>query len=408
MTGRVFPREFLWGAATSPTQVEGNTVNEWASFIARDGSTPDEGGDHWLRFEEDASALTRLNLNSYRLGLDWGRLQHGPYHDLDETALDRYRQMLSCLRTRGVKPMITLFHFACPYWLAARGGWLAPDSPELFADFVNRLLQAGIESEHWITVNEPGVYVTMAYLMGLFPPRKRFNFFSAAKALRNLVTGHILAYRLLKARNHSAQVGIAKHFKRAIAHRSWHPLDRLSAFIIRHFFARRILHAFTFYEGDRVADFIGMNFYGKLRVQGFRDISPISGDPGGYLGRNGLLCDDMWEQDAGWLPECVAEVQAETGLPVYITECGFATGEERLRSLLLYEHLRAVEEALRRGVDIRGFFYWSLVDNFEWAEGLEKKFGLLGIDFTHPERPRTLRPAGTLLSRVAASGKVSS
>ena len=396
-----FPENFLWGAATSPTQVEGKVVNEWSSYIARDGSCPDDGGDHWERFEEDAAFLSQMNLNSYRMGLDWGRLQHGPYHELDEAALARYREMLSCLARRNIRPMLTLFHFACPYWLAQRGGWLSPEAPKYFADFVKKLLEAGIAADYWITINEPGVYVTMAYLLGLFPPCQRFRFLRARKALANMVDGHVLAYRLIHACLPQANVGIAKHVKRIIPNREWHPIDWLNATAIEHIFCNRILETFTVFEGDHVSEFIGLNFYGKLRVHGFKDISPISGDPGGVLKKIGAQCDDMWEHDSGWLPDCCRHLQDRWGLPIQITECGFATDDEDLRCRLLLDHIIAMGEAMDRGIDIRGFFYWSLVDNFEWAEGLAKRFGLIGIDFSDPRRPRHMRPAGKLISEVA-------
>lgn len=401
-----FPAGFLWGAATSPTQVEGQTVNEWSAFVARDGKKPDDGGDHWTRFEDDAALLTRLGLNAYRLGLDWGRLQHGPYHDLNPVALERYRRMLACLAGRGVSAAVTLFHFACPYWMAAEGGWLNPESPKWFADFTRKLLAAGITADTWITINEPGVYVTMAYLMGLFPPYKRFRFGLAGRALSNLVAGHRLAYAVLKERAPRGQVGIAKHVKRAVAHRRWHPLDWIGAAAVKHIFFNRILDSFTRTGGENTADFIGMNFYGKLRIRGLRDISPISGDPGGALQKLDALCDDMWEQDAGWFPDCARQIQDRWGLPIHVTECGFATENEALRLFLLREHLVAMAEAMRRGVDVRGFYYWSLVDNFEWAEGLEKRFGLIGIDFTDPSRPRHIRPAAEMYSSIIRAGKI--
>jgi len=403
VTDLVFPDSFFWGASTSPTQVEGQIVNEWASFTANDGTHPDQGGDHWQAFENDAAYLPEMNLNAFRMGLDWGRLQHGPYHDLDPQAVERYKQMLQFLTSRGITPMLTLFHFACPYWLAAKGGWLNPETPRLFADFVHKVLAAGIHADYWVTVNEPGVYVTMAYVLGLFPPQQRLSLLKARRALGGMIEGHLYAYRLIHARLPQAKVGIAKHVKRIVPNRRWHPVDSLNAAVIQNVFCDRILGDFTRYEGEKVADFLGMNFYGKLRIHGFKDISPISGDPRGVLQKIGALCDDMWEHDAGWLPECASALQQKWGLPIQVTECGFATDDEDLRCRLLLEHIQAIAEAIRRGVKIEGLFYWSLVDNFEWAEGMGKRFGLVGIDFNDPNRPRTLRPAAQLLSQIVGA-----
>lgn len=399
----VFPSGFLWGSATSPTQVEGCTCNEWADFIARDGRCADEGCGAWEDFETDFRLLQQMNLNAFRLGLDWARLQPAAGAELDPAAVARYRQMLDWLHERGIEPFVTLFHFACPKWLADLGGWTNPRAAEYFADFTRRVADLGLPVRYWLTVNEPGVYLTMSYLIGLFPPHKRFCFWQAWKALGHLVRGHHLARGILREADPQAQVGIAKHFKFFTPARRWHPLDRLNAWLCKRFFTLHILEAFlNGPAGTTGCDFIGVNYYGRMRVHGFGDISPVSGTPPEHFAALGSSCDDMWEQDPLWLARLLSLLTRRYSLPLYITESGFATDDESLRLRLFEEHIVCMHEALSSGADIRGYFYWSLTDNFEWAEGYTKKFGLAGIDFSHADRPRTLRPVAQAYADLAA------
>lgn len=399
--GLHFPPEFLWGSATSPTQVEGETCNEWAGFIARDGSHADEGCEGWHDFERDFQLIDDLNLNAFRLGLDWGRLQPGPGQPLNEAVVERYREMLGWLTGRGIVPFVTLFHFACPQWLAQIGGWTNPQCPAFFADFVRRVAELDLPVQHWVTVNEPEVYLTMAYLIGIFPPHKRFSFTLAWKAFRNLSAGHHLARAALKSHNPDAQAGIAKHFKFFMPHRRWHLIDRVNVWLCKHLFTLRMLEAFLDDGKGGGSDFIGVNYYGRMRVKGFGDISPVSGTPASYFHALDSSCDDMWEQDPQWLAKLLPSLTRRYHLPLYITEAGFATADEDLRVRLFAEHIQSVHAALENGADIRGFFYWALTDNFEWAEGYTKKFGLAGVDFASENRDRQLRPVAAVYAAIS-------
>lgn len=403
-----FPADFAWGCGTSPTQVEGETVNEWADFVAADGARPDDGPNHWRRYRYDFSCLTRMNLNSYRLGFDWGRLQTEPAGPLNRDVCLRYLEMLAELRSRGIEPYLTVFHFACPRWLAEMGGWTHPDSPRLFADFVRRLVEATDgEVRNWFTVNEPAVYALMGYLLGRFPPCRRWRPGLYLRVLDNLARGHALAYELIKSRLPEARVGIAKHFKRILPCRPWQPVDQLSAWLARRFFDRRGLEPFLHHQGRRVSDFVGVNYYGCIRLRGLGGVAPITGHSAEHISKcYGGCCDDMWEQDAPYFAECLQAVHRQTGLPLIVSECGAATTDEELRVRLLREHLVELGRAVKGGCDVRGFFYWSLMDNYEWSEGLTKRFGLLAVDFADPERRRNWRRAARLLGQAAAANSV--
>ena len=406
-----FPDGFLWGAASSPTQVEGDTRNEWADFIARDGGHADEGCDAWADFERDFRLLETMGLTAFRIGLDWGRLQPAPGAPLDAAAAARYRQMLDWLSARGIAPFVTLFHFACPRWMAERGGWANPSAPAWFEDFARRVAALELPVVHWITVNEPCVYLTMSHLIGLFPPRRRFAFPAGWRALRHLVLGHRFARAALCAANPTAKVGITKHFKHFMPYRPWHPVDLLNAWLCNAIFSRYLLEAFLRESGSGVrstswtgCDFIGVNYYGRMRVKGFSDVSPVSGAPRELFGRLNVVCDDMWEQDPPRLARLLPDLTRRYGLPLYVTESGFATEDEELRVRLLKEHVASMREAVGEGADLRGYFYWALTDNFEWAEGYSKKFGLAGVDFNAHGKPRTLRPIAEAYARLSRNG----
>ncbi len=396
-----FPSNFLWGAATSPTQIEGNTKNEWAGFIARDGAVADDGCNHWEDYERDFTLLKDIGLNSYRLGLDWGRLQRAPGAPLCEESLTRYRQMLEWLRGNNIEPLVTLHHFANPAWLANSGGWANAHSIAYFSNFVSRLLDAGLPVKYWVTVNEPGVYLTMGYLIGLFPPKKHYAFYQGYKALKNLSLAHSAARAMIKDRNPEAMVGIAKHFKYFTPFRKWHFIDKVNAYLCKHLFTLRVLESFVYDRNGNIdCDFIGVNYYGRMRVRGFGDMSPVSGAPQDFFEKAGVSCDDMWEQDPQWMSRLLCSLTKRYGLPLYITESGFATEDEELRHRLLAEHLKSLEKAINKGADVRGFYYWTLTDNFEWAEGFTKKFGLAGIDFKSRDKKRVLRPVARYYSEV--------
>lgn len=400
------PADFYWGCGTSPTQIEGQTVNEWAPFVSRDGRRADDGPDHWRRWREDFGLLDGLGANAYRIGLDWGRLQPAAQAPLDPAVLDHYTAMLADLRRRGIEPFLTLFHFACPTWLAAQGGWLHPQAPAYFDDFVGRLLRALPPIRYWITFNEPAVHVFMAYALGEFPPCRRRRFDLALRALHRQRDAHRRVFARLKAADGAHQIGITKHVKYFSPLYPWHPLHRLTARLAKGLFDRWGLDPFLRAGAQKTADFLGINFYGRMRMCCFNGVSPLTGFPPEMLEQHGMACDDMWEQDPDRLVDCLSEAAGRTGLPLFITENGVATRDEDLRCRYLVEHVRNVQTALAQGIDLRGYFYWSLIDNYEWGEGLSKRFGLIGVDFDHPRRPRQPRPAAALYHRIAEAGGV--
>ncbi|MBP5233828.1 MAG: family 1 glycosylhydrolase [Planctomycetes bacterium] len=397
-----FPPGFLWGAASSPTQIEGETCNEWAGVTARDGNNPDDGSRHWRRYHYDFRLMSTLKLRAYRLGFDWARLQPAPFAPLEREAGLRYMEMLAELRQYRIEPFLTLFHHACPRWFAEAGGWLNPESPRVFADFADKLAAlADGEVRHWITINEPNFYAFLAYVAGVFPPWQKNSDRDYQAAVANLLQGHLLAYRAIRRHCPDAAIGVSTVLKQVSPTRAWHPLDRYSAHRVTGVFSHASMRQFLNHEGEPCADFLGINYSGVLRTYNLKALSPLFVDDR-TLDKYAAQCDDQWEQNPQALYDGLRTVQAEFALPCYITGHGIATGNEPLRTRLLREHLIACHRALSDGVDLRGYFYWSLLDNFDWMNGLRCSSGLLAVDFTDPDRRREIRRTACVYSEIAA------
>ncbi len=397
-----FPENFIWGCATSPTQIEGETVNEWAQLPAVDGSLADDGSNHWRRYRYDFRCLASMNLKAYRLGFDWGRLQPGPNEPLIRDVKLRYMEMLAELRSHGVEPFLTLFHHACPKWFADLGGWLNPESPKLFADFVRRLvILTDGEVRNWITINEPICYAFLSHIAGVFPPNSKLRYHDYRKCVNNLCKAHELAYKIIKEHQPDSNIGITSLIKRVSPSRMWHPLDLLSSFVAHGIFTTDNYKKFiTDSEGNKILDFLGVNFCGRLRTHGLGALSPLFVQKHALQQRK-LVCDDMWEQDPEWLGKSLVDIKDKYDLPVYITGHGISTEDEGLRIRLLKEHLQQCHSAISAGVDLRGYFYWSLLDNFDWSEGLSQRFGLVAVSFDDPDRRRDIRRTGCIYGDIA-------
>lgn len=396
-----FPEDFVWGCATSPTQVEGNTVNEWDDFIAKDGSRADDASKHWQRYKYDFNCLASMNLNAYRMGFDWARLQPGPREPLERDIKLRYMEMLAELRGWGIEPYLTLFHHACPKWFRDMGGWLNPESPELFADFVRRVVVfTDNEVKFWIPINEPNCYAFLAYIAGVFPPRKKARISSYSQVLRNMRKAQAMAYREIKNLNSDASVGASCLVKEVQPSRRWHFVDSISSAMVKRVFGIKTLEGFVSNNGEQVADFIGVNFHGKIRTRGFSALSPMFVKKP-ILKKHNIDCDDMWEQDAAWVPICLNEIYSEYKLPLYVTGHGVATQDEGLRVRQIKAHLLQCNKVIEQGVDLRGYFYWSLLDNFEWGDGLSRHFGLVSVAFDDPTRRRDIRRSGCIFGEIA-------
>ena len=403
--GRRFPAGFLWGAATSPTQIEGHLDNEWTHFTAHDGGNCRVACDSYHRYAEDVDWLARLGLGAYRLGIEWSRLQPGPGAPLDRSELDRYLDQLDRLRARGITPMVVLHHFSNPNWINAAGGWNNPAAIPAYVDYVTRLVAAiGGRVTLWNTFNEPDTYACMTCLLGAYPPRHQWRFRQFRRVIRHMARAHAQAGRIIRAAGTAArpmQVGIAKNWTFFEACRRFSPWDRAAAFIAHQGFNKFVLNAFLGGTRRRVATFLGLNYYGRIRFHHFQAMVPAGGTPRTKLDDFGFVCDDMVERYPAGLGKILAYFRRRFNLPVYITEHGTASTDEPFRAADLRENLTVLHDAIAAGANVKGFFYWSLLDNFEWQFGYTKKFGLLAVDFNDPARPRTPKPLAEAYARIA-------
>ena len=403
-----FPEGFLWGAATSSHQVEGDARdNDWWDWeqrpgVIHDGTRSGDAAAWWSgRAEEDLRRAAELGQTAHRLSVEWSRIEPAPGR-WDDAALARYAAILDEARRLGLRTMVTLHHFTLPRWAAAGGSWLDSGLPARFGAFADRCARAwGERVDLWATINEPNVQGLMGYAAGLWPPGyARLDL--ALRAMANLLRGHAEAYAALHRARPSARVGLVLNLPCIDPDRPSHPLDR--AIARAQDWAFNGVWLWALHHGRlppplaavprrvpglaRSFDWLGVNYYGRMAVR----FDPRA--PSRAFGRH-VQEPSVRSGQADWgqiHPAGLARQlrrAAALGAPVYVTENGVCDPEDRLRPRYLVDHVRAVRQVLAEGVDVRGYFHWSLVDNFEWAEGWTARFGLFALDrHTQARTPR--------------------
>jgi beta-glucosidase len=452
MDGR-FPSGFIWGVATASYQVEGGASEGgrgpscWDVFVRRPGATRhgdtgDVACDSYHRLEEDLDLIAGMGLGSYRFSVSWSRVLPEGRGQPNQTGLDYYRRLVDGLRGRGVAAMLTLFHWDLPQALQGRGGWANRDCASWFADYaelVARALGGGVEQ--WVTLNEPAVVADHGYRRGNHAPGVRDNA-QAVAATHHLLLGHGLAVeRLRQVLGPSARVGLVLDPLHAVA------LDGADEALAAEVAAGKtdlyllpvingaypelersdlVPQAPLVKDGDLARvnvpiDFLGVNYYDPVylrRRQGplGRGEEPLTGYPGVVT----VKPDEFPLTSMGWVVDpgsfhamLMALARRVPGLPIYITENGCAghdypgpDGEvcDPERVEYLRAHLKALKRAIDDGVDVRGYFAWSLLDNFEWADGFSQRFGLVYVDF--PTQRRTWKSSAHFYAAVVAANGV--
>jgi beta-glucosidase len=395
------PSSLLLGTATSATQIEGGcTTSDWSAFAREPGriahgDTPDVACDSWRRWPEDVALQRELGMQCYRLGVEWARIEPAP-GAIDHAALDTYRAMLGALRDARIEPMVTLHHFTLPLWLAEQGGVLAPAFPDRLARFARVCARAlGDVCRLWITVNEPNVLAAHAYLLGIWPPAKK-NPVLAFRAQKALLRAHDAAYRALKdERAGAVKVGVAHHLRDVEPARPRSLGDRAAAALYGRLFNDAFADAV---HEHGTQDFLGVNYYS-------RDVCRFALHKPGELFVGRRVPDGAETNDLGWeiypagLGHVLRRWGKKTGLPVYVTENGVADAHDTKRASFLARHLAELASAAADGIDVRGYFHWSLLDNFEWSEGYAPRFGLCEVNReTGDRRPRE---SARLYARIA-------
>jgi len=404
-----FPAGFLWGAATASHQVEGdNRHNDWWEF-EQAGKLPHVSGDacrHYQRYESDFDLALSLGHNAHRLSIEWSRIepQAGVWNDAE---LEHYVGVLTALRKRGIEPVVTLHHFTNPAWFASRGGWTKPDSVALFARYVEHVAQrlAG-HVRFWLTINEPTVYVKHAYITGDWPPCRPHAWGLAGRALYHLCRAHVAAYRALHAIDANAVVGLAHSAPYIAACNPASLADRMAA-RMRDFVLNGLVFRLLGVPPASVLDFIGINYYVRqvVRARWSSGRAMLFGTEckEDHHGSRRTFTPMGWEIYAPGI-RLVLQRFRRYGLPLMITENGVATTDEAARENYLRTHLQALGQAVEDGIPVLGYLYWTLMDNFEWAEGRSARFGLLEVDFA--TQTRRVRPAARVLSDACRANAI--
>lgn len=417
-----FPAGFLWGSATAAHQVEGNnTNNDWWALEQEPGRilNGDKSGkacDWWGgRWREDMDRAQDTWQNAHRFSVEWSRIQ--PEIDRwDEAALDRYRDMLIGMRERNITPMITLHHFSTPIWLAEMGGWENEEIVPLFEAFTRRTVEAlKAHCQLWVTINEPNVLMNGGYMEGVFPPARK-DFMAGLRALANMVRGHAAAYHAIHEIQPDAMVGVAHHW-RGFKAANRGPLTAYVTKLHHKVFNDSFAYALRDGKFDAVRlkldipeaigtqDFAGLNYYSRdlIKFDLTRSADAFARryyPEGADLSETGFLANDP----EGFM-EAIRWIN-QFDLPIYITENGCDDGKDDFRRRYLLQHLHAMWKMINHNIPIKGFFHWSLTDNFEWERGWSQKFGLWGLD---PETQiRTRRKSVDMYADICRSNAITS
>lgn len=400
MQVKKFPEGFYWGSATASYQVEGGIENcDWAQ-AAREGKVPACGRacDFYNRFEADFDIAKSLGHNCHRISIEWARIEpeEGKF---DAKEIEHYSAVLAALRVRRLKPFITLWHFTLPQWFADKGGFEHPDAPKIFARYCAYVAQKlGNDCRHFATMNEPTVFASNGWVRGTWPPFKEWpgmgyalknvpghrgmadsasfkNVFTYYRVLNNLARAHNAAYKAMKAVEFGAEIGVVHQV--LLFHANGNLLNTFLAWLMNwhwtHRFLGKVRHS---------CDSIGVNYYLHKRF----------GDTATYQ-----------KTDMGWdvYPEGITEallMLKRYQKPLWVSEAGVADHDDDMRADYITRLVRATHEAIARGADARGFMYWSLLDNYEWAHGFDKRFGLVAIDYD--TLARTIRPSAYVYKAI--------
>ena len=380
------PASFLYGAASSSHQVEGNNSNNDWWHEEKAGKLPEskQATDHYNRYAEDFGLAQQIGLNAMRISIEWSRIEPEPGHwNMEE--VEHYRKVLLEMKSKGLTRMVTLHHFTLPLWLYNKGGFGNGEIVAAFTRYARFIAeQLGDEIDLWNTINEPEVYTYMSSLRGIWPPFSK-NPLRAFVVFSNMAKAHNSAYNAIKSVKPNAQIGMAKNnvYNEAFKPNSW--LDQKAVSLNNWFgndwFINKIQHHL---------DFIGLNyyFYHSLTVNWH-----------GIQQKNlaGPKSDMGWRTFPEGIYHLIMQMQ-KFKKPIYITENGIANARDDMRKDFIRQHLYWVSKAIEQKADVRGYFYWSLTDTHEWQDGFNPKFGLIEVDFGNQKR--TIRPSAEIFHEL--------
>lgn len=387
-----FPEGFLWGAATSAHQVEGNNTNNdwWAWEQTREEKFRSGLADNQYElYEEDFKLAKKLGHNAHRLSIEWSRIEpeEGKFN---EEEIEHYKNVLKTLKDQGLTVMLTLHHFTLPLWMAKKGGLTNLSFPKYFNRYISKIVPELKEYvDLWITINEPGIVVWGGYLSAKWPPNKKSNL-KASLAYWNLARAHKKAYKTIHKFQSNAKVGIANNLPSFDAFHHHSILEGIAVLGLD------TVNNHLFYTmTPNTHDFLGINYYfnqyisfnGNSKFPSLIDINTLKKDA----------------SDLGWeiYPEGIFDILMDFSdyhLPIYITENGLASTNDDRRVRYLISYLSQIYHAIQLRVDVRGYFHWSLLDNFEWSDGFNPRFGLVEVDYK--TQKRTPRPSAEVYKEI--------
>ena len=397
------PSDFLWGASTASHQVEGNNHNQWTQWeqsvakkeaastsqdikslanyqqIAARVKDPENyisgrGVAHYDLYRADFDLLEKLNMNAYRFSIEWSRLEPSEGY-WNQTEIDYYKQYISDLKQRSIEPILTIWHWTMPIWLADKGGFEKRANIKYFERYCAKIAEEfGPQLKYVIVLNEPNVYSSHSYFLALWPPGVK-NFTLSWIVYYNLTLAYKAAYKVLKSSNLDLMIGIADQLtdSRPINNNPFSKLVvKARNYIWNWWFLNRI---------NKQMDFIGLNYYFTDYYDWRqRKINPPK-----------PLNDMGWYMEPGSIYNLLMEIDRRYKQPIIITENGLADETDTYRQWWITETLKAIEKAMDHNVKLKGYLHWSLLDNFEWASGWWPKFGLVSVD--RKTMKRTIRPS---------------
>jgi beta-glucosidase len=422
----VFPKEFVWGTATAGHQIEGHNIHsDWWKFEQEgkiyDGTKSGRCMDYWNRYEEDHELMEKLGYKAFRLGIEWAKIEpeEGRF---DMKAIEHYRKILKSVRKHGMKICLTLYHWVLPLWFAQKGGWESDSAFEKFDRFVKFAVdEFGEFPDIWVTINEPSSPSTAGYLMGIFPPEKK-SFIAYCAVIKKFLLAHAMAYKTIHDKVQLApdggpvMVGIAQAYQHVEAFGSpglFGVFEGMMSQILsygsfrgwdRSIVTGRIQMPYGLNEFVSILkdsyDYCGVNYYTRMSMK-FDQNKPDQVFVEPYAIPEGMKINQMgWQNYPPGFHKVLSYVWETFHKPIYITENGCADAVDDQRREYTLEHLAQIHRAIGDGIDVRGYYHWSYMDNFEWREGFVKKLGLVACDHTDPELKRIPRKSAYMYSDI--------
>lgn len=404
-----FPKKFLWGVATSAHQIEGGQHNQWSvwelenaralaaqapyhyddlnnwSEVKEQATSPrnyvsGKATQHYSRYEEDIELIRKMNMNAFRLSIEWSRIQ--PKADTwDASEIEHYKAVLAACKRRGIEPIVTLFHFTLPVWFSELGGFEHAANVRYFVAFAERIIaELGSTVRYVITINEPELYINQGYIEGNWPPQV-VNRRRAVVVRHNLVRAHNQVADKLHATSRRYKVSIAKNYSYIYpGDDAWLTVraSQMKQYQQNEAFLNKVM---------KHCDFIGINYYFSDRLYGYRTHNPDQ-----------EMSDVGWDMQPQYLARALADLNEKYNKPILITENGVADASDDVRKWWLTQTITALQSALGKGIPVIGYLHWSLTDSFEWEKGFWPRFGLFAVNYKTMER--TPRASATWLAQV--------